>query len=178
MKDQRASGGTQKMLSAVYSSRSSASAPFSFCNSACLSSNASEMYFMKIRPRTTCLYSAASRLPRSLSAVAQSVASKPRAEPLVHFPVLIFGTLRMVLAARAMATAKPSISTLDQRLGDAAHVRAMVGDGDTGLAILRRLRPEKDRFRIHCLAIKAKRGIKPDKAQGFDSPPTASGSSY
>src|SRR5437762_4133962 len=156
------------MLSAVYSSRSSASAPFSFCNEACLSSNASEMYFRKIRPRTTCLYSAASRLPRSLSAVAQSVASKPRAEPLVDFsfPVLTFCTMRMVLAARAIATAKPPTSSPDQRLGHAAHVEAMVADGDAGLAILRRLCPEIGRIRIHCLAIKAKSG---GKSPGFSS---------
>ena len=37
----------------------------------------SEMYLRKIRPRTTCLYSAASMLFRSLSAVSQSLASKP-----------------------------------------------------------------------------------------------------
>src|SRR5205823_12099452 len=35
------------------------------------------MYFRKMRPRTTCLYSAASMLLRSLSAASQSLASKP-----------------------------------------------------------------------------------------------------
>jgi len=35
--------------------------------------NLSDMYLTKIRPRTKCLYSAASRFTRSLSAVAQSV---------------------------------------------------------------------------------------------------------
>ena len=35
------------------------------------------MYLRKIRPRTTCLYSAASMLERSLSAASQSLASKP-----------------------------------------------------------------------------------------------------
>src|SRR5437879_1839535 len=35
------------------------------------------MYLRKIRPRTTCLYSAASMLLRSLSAASQSLASKP-----------------------------------------------------------------------------------------------------
>src|SRR6202008_3660478 len=34
-------------------------------------------YFRKIRPRTTCLYSAASMLLRSLSAASQSFCSKP-----------------------------------------------------------------------------------------------------
>src|SRR5260370_39099998 len=36
------------------------------------------MYFRKIRPRTTCLYSAASMLLRKASAARQSVASNPR----------------------------------------------------------------------------------------------------
>ena len=36
------------------------------------------MYLKKISPCTTCLYSAASMLLRSLSAVSQSLASKPR----------------------------------------------------------------------------------------------------
>src|SRR5207237_2416518 len=35
------------------------------------------MYLRKMRPRTTCLYSAASMLLRSLSAASQSLASKP-----------------------------------------------------------------------------------------------------
>src|SRR6202011_194831 len=74
----RAAGGTQKILSARYSSGSSGSAPFSFVSSACFSSNESVMYFKKMRPRTTCLYSAASMLLRSLSAASQSLASKPR----------------------------------------------------------------------------------------------------
>ncbi len=49
------------------------------------SSKASEMYLRKIRPRTTCLYSAASMLPRSSSAACQSLASKPRLAPLDCF---------------------------------------------------------------------------------------------
>lgn len=40
------------------------------------------MYFKKISPSTTCLYSAASMLLRSLSAASQSVASNPRLAPL------------------------------------------------------------------------------------------------
>jgi hypothetical protein len=49
-------------------------------------SNASEMYLRKNRPRTTCLYSAASMLLRRASAAAQSLASKPRlAVPLGFF---------------------------------------------------------------------------------------------
>lgn len=42
---------------------------------ACCSSNASEMYFKKISPKTTCLYSAASMLPRRASAICQSAPS-------------------------------------------------------------------------------------------------------
>jgi len=79
--DQRAILLTQKMLSAVYSSRSSASADLSFASAACRSSKASDMYLRKIRPRTTCLYSPASMLPLSFSAADQRVASKPKAEP-------------------------------------------------------------------------------------------------
>ena len=87
---QRASFGTQKMLAARYSSRSSGSAPWAFCasSSACLASKASEMYLRKIRPRTTCLYSAASMLLRSASAAAQSLASKPRLAVVALFLAL------------------------------------------------------------------------------------------
>ena len=46
-------------------------------SSACFASKASEMYLRKIRPRTTCLYSAASMLLRSASAACQSLASNP-----------------------------------------------------------------------------------------------------
>src|SRR5450830_1316987 len=79
--DQRASRGTQKMLWALYSSGSSGSAPSAraaaAASSACLASNASLMYLRKIRPRTMCLYSAASMLLRSMSADCQSLASRP-----------------------------------------------------------------------------------------------------
>ena len=97
---QRASFGTQKILAARYSSGSSGSAPCAFwvSNSACLASKASEMYLKKIRPNTTCLYSAASMLLRSASAAAQSLASKPRLAPVslvrafffaIRFPWLV-----------------------------------------------------------------------------------------
>ena len=81
---QRASGGTQKTFWARYSSASSGSAPWSASAKSCLcnSAKASEMYFKKIRPSTTCLYSAASILLRSLSAACQSVCSKPGLAPL------------------------------------------------------------------------------------------------
>ena len=48
---------------------------------ACLSSKASEMYLRKIRPRTTCLYSAASIEPRRASAMRHSSASSPVVAP-------------------------------------------------------------------------------------------------
>ena len=78
--DQRASLGTQKMLTARYSSAVFRVGPWSCSASslACCSSKASEMYLRKIRPRTTCLYSAASMLERSVSAARQSSFSKPR----------------------------------------------------------------------------------------------------
>ena len=79
---QRASTGTQKTLAARYSSLSSGFAPLKSPSPAAslawCSSKVSEMYLRKMRPRTTCLYSAASMLLRSLSAASQSLASKPR----------------------------------------------------------------------------------------------------
>src|SRR5437899_8370427 len=75
------------MLAARYSSWSSGSAPCPrwASNSACFVSKLSEMYLRKIRPRTTCLYSAASMLDRSLSAASQSLASKPMLAELLVF---------------------------------------------------------------------------------------------
>src|SRR5436190_3112733 len=92
---QRASGGSQKTFAARYSSRFSAAGTRSLSslmyhsllglekpNKSCsrFSSKASEMYFKKMRPRQTCLYSDASIWPRILSAAAQSWASKLRPE--------------------------------------------------------------------------------------------------
>ena len=59
------------MSSPRYSSGSSGSAPAPRSDSslAWASSKASETYLRKISPRTTCLYSAASMLPRSASAI-------------------------------------------------------------------------------------------------------------
>jgi hypothetical protein len=87
---QRASGGTQKMFSARYSSGSSGSAPSLrwASNSACFASNASEMYLRKIRPSKTCLYSAASMLLRSASAACHSFASKPSFAAVSGVPAL------------------------------------------------------------------------------------------
>src|SRR5262249_51862765 len=68
-------------------------------SAACFSSKASEMYLRKMRPSTTCLYSAASMLLRSLSAACQSLASKPRVAPFAAGPggtlpaPLVFGGL-------------------------------------------------------------------------------------
>ena len=87
----RASLGTQKMLAALYSSGSSGSAPCAFCatSSSCFASKASEMYLRKMRPRTTCLYSAASMLLRNASAACQSFCSKPTVAPFCSFLVFV-----------------------------------------------------------------------------------------
>lgn len=53
--ERRASAGTQKTLSAMYSSGSSGSASRSFTSATRFSSKASEIYLRKISPRTTCL---------------------------------------------------------------------------------------------------------------------------
>src|SRR3990172_6804028 len=76
---QRASFGIQEMFVARYASGYSGSAPSAFCaaSSSGLTSKASEMYLRKIEPRTTCLYSAASMWPRSLSAAAHGFSTKP-----------------------------------------------------------------------------------------------------
>src|SRR4051812_33539867 len=93
--DQRASLGTQNTFSARYSSGSSAADGSSASKEECLASNASEMYFRKIRPSTTCLYSDGSRFPRSLSAARNISASKPRLAPfglaLPFFLDFLFG---------------------------------------------------------------------------------------
>src|SRR5437763_12067172 len=60
------------------------------------------MYFRKIRPRTTCLYSAASMLLRNLSAASHNFCSKPMfaellSEGLVDLARAICGADRRVL---------------------------------------------------------------------------------
>src|SRR5436190_10623761 len=99
---QRASFGTQKMLAARYSSGSSGLAPCALwaSSSKCFASNASEMYLRKIRPRTTCLYSAASMLLRRASAAAHSLASRPTVAPLEPFAafLLVGGIARLLLS--------------------------------------------------------------------------------
>ncbi len=82
---QRASFGTQKTRSAKYTSRSSGSSSPSFSTRSRTCSNMSEIYFRKISPSTTDLYSAASRCPRSLSAACQSSFSMPSVAPLPFF---------------------------------------------------------------------------------------------
>src|SRR5712692_5856472 len=88
----RASFGTQKTFSARYSSGSSGSAPdfLSASRAPRRSSKESEMYLRKMRPRTTCLYSAASMLLRSLSAACQSLGSKPMLAELLEDEFLDF----------------------------------------------------------------------------------------
>lgn len=69
--------GTQKIFSAKYSSLSSSSAYSSFNNSSYFSSKESETYFKNIIPNATFLYSAASMLPRNLSAACHNFSSNP-----------------------------------------------------------------------------------------------------
>src|SRR5450756_304335 len=112
---QRASGGTQKILTARYSSGSSGSAPFAFCasSSACLASKASEMYLRKIRPRTTCLYSAASMLLRRPSAICQSLASKPPLAAVVSRRAVVPLAMGPLLsAALPLVRVAPGLSQL------------------------------------------------------------------
>ena len=91
--DHRASVGTKKIFSAWYSSRSSGSAPVyspSPCTSlAWCSSNESEMYLRKIKPNTTCLYSAASMFLRNLSAAFQSCFSNGSSLVTLAFAMLV-----------------------------------------------------------------------------------------
>src|SRR5437870_1869420 len=89
------------------------------------------MYLRKIRPRTTCLYSAASMLERSLSAASQSFASKPSVAPLVvdffvRFPCRVFAAKRvtpiemncdLAILALAPSCAKGTPSVTEWRLG-------------------------------------------------------------
>ena len=77
IKDHLASFGTQKMFSASYSSRSSSKPAPSSISASNFVSNLSDIYFKKISPSTTCLYSLASILPLNLSAAFQSVSSNP-----------------------------------------------------------------------------------------------------
>src|SRR5699024_5101138 len=74
---QRASLSTQKIFSAKYSSLSSSSAYSSFFNSSYFSSKESDTYFKNIIPNATFLYSAASILPRNLSAACHNFSSNP-----------------------------------------------------------------------------------------------------
>src|SRR5438046_8519713 len=112
--DQRASFGTQKMPTARYSSGSSGSAPavFSASSSACFASKASEMYLRKMRPRTTCLYSAASMLLRSASAAAQSFDSKP----IGGVPLVNLGSLKIL-----DSLGKTQIIAHQQKLGSSKN---------------------------------------------------------
>ena len=66
------------------------------------------MYLRKIRPRTTCLYSAASMLLRSASAAAQSLASKPRGPP-VFWPFVDLEPVAASLDARFRGMVSPPL---------------------------------------------------------------------
>ncbi len=104
---QRASFGTQKMLEARYSSGSSGSAPCArwASSSARLASKASEMYLRKIKPSTTCLYSAASMLLRSASAAAHSLASKPRLAAVLLLVVVFIACFQDAIVPHGQAEA-------------------------------------------------------------------------
>src|SRR5262245_24741935 len=114
---QRASGGTQKTLSAAYSSRSSGSAPACRRSLERCSSKASEMYLRKTRPRTTCLYSAASIEPRSLSAASQSFSSKPSAAPL-----LVVFLRAMCVSSSPLGLHAEDLAGLLPRLGCCSYI--------------------------------------------------------
>ena len=87
---QRASCGTKKMFSEVYSSLSSSKPSPSSTSSLYLASKRSEMYFRKISPRTTDLYSEASRFPRSKSAAFHISFSKPISAVLFFFAIRLY----------------------------------------------------------------------------------------
>ena len=72
-----APAGTKKIPSDVYSSISSSKPSPSATNSLCFSSKRSDIYFRKIRPKTTFLYSDASMLPRRTQAASHICFSNP-----------------------------------------------------------------------------------------------------
>ena len=72
-----ASAGTKKIPSDVYSSISSSNPSPSASNALYFSSNRLEIYFKKIRPNTTLLYSDASRFPINTHAAFQICFSNP-----------------------------------------------------------------------------------------------------
>ena len=109
------------MFSAMYSSRSSAaSSPHSASASAWRSSKASEMYLRKTRPRTTCLYSAASMLPRKASAIRQYSGSWPlkALSPPDAFSSLEFLRLRRVVVIEPCSRAYSRNATCPPHVWD------------------------------------------------------------
>ena len=93
----RASAGTKKMFSAVYSSLSSGSAYSSPCNSWNFWSKRSLMYFRKMSPSTTPSYCEALRLPLRISAAFHIFSSKPMLIVSCFFaivPYLVLSTSR------------------------------------------------------------------------------------
>ena len=81
------------MFSAVYSSCSSSNPSPSSSSSLYFASKRSEMYFKKINPRTTDLYSDASMFPRRTQAASQICFSKPI---LLVLPAIVFSPLHFV----------------------------------------------------------------------------------
>jgi hypothetical protein len=142
---QRATSGTQKTLAEMYSSRSSSVARFCLrvgdvvvalgvvAEASSLArrlSKASEMYLRKMSPRTTCLYSAASRFPRSLSAASQSFSSKPRLAPL-PLPLSFFvAALRLAIKPSAEFVASlGGVSKIGPILSSEADFEQRQSDG-------------------------------------------------
>ena len=100
---QRASVGTKKMLSPIYSSGSSSKPAPSATSSSCLTLKQSLMYFKNTSPSTTLLYSAASRLPRNSFAESHKVCS------------MVFFATSFVFAFFAMVVYKSKTPSLSLR---------------------------------------------------------------
>src|SRR4051794_36941013 len=113
------------------------------------------MYFRKIRPKTTCLYSAASMLLRSLSAASHSLASNPRlALPLV---VVFLATLLHPYAFELMVMDRIS----RPNMGGVKRLFAELGRGKRnieGSAATIHFRPSDNRPR-DCSPVAAFTGI-------------------
>ena len=84
------------------------------------------MYFRKMRPSTTCLYSAASMLPRSVSAICQSSASYPVVALISSDAFVALGILRLwrAVVARAFPLGIPlmRLPFVDPAGGDFVHM--------------------------------------------------------
>ena len=93
--------------------------------------------FQKISPSTTCLYSAASMLLRSLSAVSQSLASKPR---LAAVSAVVFALPMAIGISR-----RSELKAVRTRLGGVEHKRRPLTQPPTER--MRHLQSKPDRRR-------------------------------